>query len=119
MICFRASRSPSIVGRLSGISINSVIPFSRNCVRVSRSEEHTSELQSPVHLVCRLLLEKKNHVHSISHGSNYTVPENHEAYVHRIGRSSRSGARGVSFHYISEDDAFLLHDLDKSSGMKL
>src|SRR5690348_18068980 len=36
--------------------------------RSRRSEEHTSELQSPVHLVCRLLLEKKNqqptqHVH--------------------------------------------------------
>src|SRR5258708_18676771 len=30
-----------------------------------RSEEHTSELQSPDHLVCRLLLEKKNqHRHS-------------------------------------------------------
>src|SRR5207244_8236744 len=28
-------------------------------VSVSRSEEHTSELQSPDHLVCRLLLEKK------------------------------------------------------------
>src|SRR5438876_2487429 len=28
-------------------------------IRLSRSEEHTSELQSPVHLVCRLLLEKK------------------------------------------------------------
>src|SRR6267154_6737824 len=27
-----------------------------------RSEEHTSEPQSPVHLVCRLLLEKKNEV---------------------------------------------------------
>src|SRR4051794_41645709 len=27
--------------------------------RPARSEEHTSELQSPVHLVCRLLLEKK------------------------------------------------------------
>src|SRR5690348_18162231 len=27
--------------------------------RAERSEEHTSELQSPVHLVCRLLLEKK------------------------------------------------------------
>src|SRR5438876_7888044 len=26
---------------------------------IMRSEEHTSELQSPVHLVCRLLLEKK------------------------------------------------------------
>src|SRR6267154_5848542 len=29
-----------------------------------RSEEHTSDLQSPVHLVCRLLLEKKKHQHS-------------------------------------------------------
>src|SRR5258708_40073042 len=28
--------------------------------RLPRSEEHTSELQSPDHLVCRLLLEKKN-----------------------------------------------------------
>src|SRR5205807_7316099 len=31
-----------------------------NCVhRIKRSEEHTSELQSPCNLVCRLLLEKK------------------------------------------------------------
>src|SRR5437763_16947629 len=28
--------------------------------RLERSEEHTSELQSPMYLVCRLLLEKKN-----------------------------------------------------------
>src|SRR5256885_6816194 len=30
-----------------------------------RSEEHTSELQSPCNLVCRLLLEKKKHDHTI------------------------------------------------------
>src|SRR5256885_6985898 len=30
-----------------------------------RSEEHTSELQSPCNLVCRLLLEKKNKKHNI------------------------------------------------------
>src|SRR5574337_1877467 len=30
-----------------------------HCSRGSRSEEHTSELQSPLNLVCRLLLEKK------------------------------------------------------------
>src|SRR5207244_7150932 len=30
----------------------------------ARSEEHTSELQSPDHLVCRLLLAKKNKLHS-------------------------------------------------------
>src|SRR5258708_31108255 len=29
-------------------------------IDIARSEEHTSELQSPDHLVCRLLLEKKN-----------------------------------------------------------
>src|SRR2546426_8131623 len=29
-------------------------------MRVTRSEEHTSELQSPCNIVCRLLLEKKN-----------------------------------------------------------
>src|SRR5256885_1470673 len=29
-------------------------------ITVARSEEHTSELQSPCNLVCRLLLEKKN-----------------------------------------------------------
>src|SRR5689334_24469888 len=32
----------------------------RRAYRDSRSEEHTSELQSQFHLVCRLLLEKKN-----------------------------------------------------------
>src|SRR5256884_4480040 len=30
-----------------------------SCQRLARSEEHTSELQSRLHLVCRLLLEKK------------------------------------------------------------
>src|SRR5438876_6540352 len=40
-----------------------------------RSEEHTSELQSPVHLVCRLLLEKKNSSSSsfVKHRSNTCV----------------------------------------------
>src|SRR5207244_8151241 len=39
----------------------------REGVIIKRSEEHTSELQSPDHLVCRLLLEKKkNHIYEIS-----------------------------------------------------
>src|SRR3989449_6741206 len=32
----------------------------------TRSEEHTSELQSRLHLVCRLLLEKKKNEHSVN-----------------------------------------------------
>src|SRR5438552_5067017 len=38
-----------------------IIPYHHHVDR--RSEEHTSELQSPDHLVCRLLLEKKNKKH--------------------------------------------------------
>src|SRR6201987_6261268 len=41
----------------------STVPPGRSrpeCAKAARSEEHTSELQSPDHLVCRLLLEKKN-----------------------------------------------------------
>src|SRR5947208_6187977 len=34
---------------------------------IVRSEEHTSELQSPDHLVCRLLLEKKKKHHTRNH----------------------------------------------------
>src|SRR5438876_8224560 len=54
----------SLVSLLLALSaIASARPYSaaeRNSrVGQFRSEEHTSELQSPVHLVCRLLLEKK------------------------------------------------------------
>src|SRR2546426_7237763 len=37
----------------------------RNPAFATRSEEHTSELQSPCNLVCRLLLEKKKKYHRI------------------------------------------------------
>src|SRR4051794_41245789 len=44
-------------------SARSVIPL----LCQPRSEEHTSELQSPVHLVCRLLLEKKKITYAHHH----------------------------------------------------
>src|SRR5436305_384815 len=43
------------------------------CRHTQRSEEHTSELQSRPHLVCRLLLEKKKKRHS---SSTHTYPIN-------------------------------------------
>src|SRR5258708_21740228 len=44
--------------------LNRITVFGRgtNNLRFVRSEEHTSELQSPDHLVCRLLLEKKKNI---------------------------------------------------------
>src|SRR5258708_17780547 len=47
--------SPSFSGRPSRQRQPTVTPSATT----TRSEEHTSELQSPDHLVCRLLLEKK------------------------------------------------------------
>src|SRR6266581_9392644 len=41
-----------------------------------RSEEHTSELQSPVHLVCRLLLEKKKKIQSLIQTDNIIKTKN-------------------------------------------
>src|SRR3989442_11849811 len=41
----------------------SLLPRMNSTTRTRRSEEHTSELQSRPHLVCRLLLEKKKHLH--------------------------------------------------------
>src|SRR5256885_6792901 len=40
------------------------------CMRIKRSEEHTSELQSPCNLVCRLLLEKKKIKTTLDYHSN-------------------------------------------------
>src|SRR3989442_10080018 len=48
------------IARLSSEIQSDVLMFDLDFARKPRSEEHTSELQSRPHLVCRLLLEKKN-----------------------------------------------------------
>ncbi|QFU77743.1 ATP-dependent RNA helicase RhlB [Halioglobus maricola] len=59
------------------------------------------------------------HVDGISHVVNYNLPEDPEDYVHRIGRTGRAGASGTSISFASEDDAFLLPDLETLLGTKL
>lgn len=59
------------------------------------------------------------HVDGVSHVVNYNLPEDPEDYVHRIGRTGRAGATGVSISFASEDDAFLLPDLEVLLGSKL
>src|SRR2546426_1798028 len=56
-LIFPASTSPGF--RLKATT-REVTVSERHFETFSRSEEHTSELQSPCNLVCRLLLEKKN-----------------------------------------------------------
>ena len=59
------------------------------------------------------------HVDGVSHVINFTLPEQSDDYVHRIGRTGRAGAQGVSISFLSEDDAFNLPQIEKSIGQKL
>ena len=59
------------------------------------------------------------HVDGVSHVVNFNLPEDPEDYVHRIGRTGRAGATGVSISFASEDDAFLLPDLEALLGERL
>ncbi len=53
------------------------------------------------------------HVDDISHVVNYTLPDQPDDYVHRIGRTGRAGQTGISISFVSEDDAFNLPALEK------
>src|SRR5256885_9509182 len=61
----RCRQQPGHPTRVAGGSVlpqsAPCLPASRQNLHSARSEEHTSELQSPCNLVCRLLLEKKKH----------------------------------------------------------
>ncbi|MBI1450550.1 MULTISPECIES: ATP-dependent RNA helicase RhlB [Acinetobacter] len=59
------------------------------------------------------------HVDGVSHVINFTLPEQSDDYVHRIGRTGRAGSRGVSISFLSEDDAFYLPEIEKAIGQKL
>ena len=59
------------------------------------------------------------HVDGISHVINYTLPEEPEDYVHRIGRTGRAGKTGVSISFACEDDAFLLEPISALLGRQL
>ncbi|MDM1756655.1 MULTISPECIES: ATP-dependent RNA helicase RhlB [Acinetobacter] len=59
------------------------------------------------------------HVDGVSHVINFTLPEQSDDYVHRIGRTGRAGTQGVSISFLSEDDAFYLPEIEKAIGQKL
>ena len=56
------------------------------------------------------------HVDNIELVVNYALPEDPEDYVHRIGRTGRGGEMGKSVSFASEDDAFLIPEIEKVVG---
>ncbi|WP_226704958.1 ATP-dependent RNA helicase RhlB [Microbulbifer elongatus] len=59
------------------------------------------------------------HIDGISHVVNYTLPEEPEDYVHRIGRTGRAGKSGTSISFACEDDAMRLEPIEGLLGNKL
>ncbi|TQV80151.1 ATP-dependent RNA helicase RhlB [Exilibacterium tricleocarpae] len=59
------------------------------------------------------------HIDGISHVVNFTLPEEPEDYVHRIGRTGRAGKSGTSISFACEDDAFRLMPIQELLGQKL
>src|SRR5690348_17972431 len=56
---------PADMLQLRDVGVERAVAHRLFAGRAERSEEHTSELQSPVHLVCRLLLEKKKKINTL------------------------------------------------------
>jgi ATP-dependent RNA helicase RhlE len=52
-------------------------------------------------------------VEAVTHVVNYELPNVPEAYVHRIGRTARAGASGVSVSLVADDERNLLRDIQK------
>jgi ATP-dependent RNA helicase RhlB len=59
------------------------------------------------------------HVEGISHVINYNLPDDPEDYVHRIGRTGRVGASGISVSFACEEDSFLIPAIEKYLGHPL
>src|SRR2546426_3336746 len=64
------------VAELARLPCDGVGDLGVRVTQVGRSEEHTSELQSPCNLVCRLLLEKKKKNFTNLHSSLQLIHEN-------------------------------------------
>ncbi len=56
------------------------------------------------------------HVDNVELVVNYSLPEDPEDYVHRIGRTGRGGETGKSVSFASEDDAFMIPEIEKVVG---
>src|SRR5690348_17973095 len=76
---------PICAGCATGAGARCAEATRRHPTQHARSEEHTSELQSPVHLVCRLLLEKKK---KNSSNKYYAMPKCLFAAKHELTEQS-------------------------------
>lgn len=59
------------------------------------------------------------HVDGVSHVFNYSLPDDPEDYVHRIGRTGRAGEKGMSIIFATEEDSYLIPKIENYTKHKL
>src|SRR5436189_2796657 len=83
------SKTPTISANSPASTVKpGAIPDDHHVRRRLRSEEHTSELQSPMYLVCRLLLEKNKH----------SITQIHDQAKHNNNKDTVHTAH-ITYHY--------------------
>jgi len=58
-------------------------------------------------------------VDRISHVINYDIPNDVEAYVHRIGRTGRAGRSGIAVLFVSPRERRMMQDIERFTGQRL
>jgi superfamily II DNA/RNA helicase len=121
---------PEMIGRLlQGPNVDKVVVFARTKRQAQRVAEDLTERgfnASPLHgdmaqaarekamqrfrdgkvdiLVCTDVAARGIDVSGVSHVINYTTPDDHKTYVHRIGRTGRAGASGIAVTFVDWAD---------------
>lgn len=50
---------------------------------------------------------------------NYDVPQNHDDYIHRIGRTARAGKKGLAFSLVSKDEVLRFNNISNKNKTKI
>ena len=59
------------------------------------------------------------HIEGVSHVVNYSLPMDPQDYLHRIGRTGRAGASGISVSFATETEAYEIPEIEKFIGRSL
>ena len=90
-------------------------------VTQSRRIKTLEELRSgSIRVLCATDVAARGiHVDSVSHVFNYSLPDDPEDYVHRIGRTGRAGEKGMSIIFATEEDSYLIPKIESYTKHKL
>lgn len=70
-------------------------------------------------LVCTDVASRGIDVNDITHVVNYSLPRELESYIHRIGRTARSGKKGIAMSLVTPSHRALIGRIEKRTGVRM